>query len=139
MLATPGWTLSLAAADPADVWDSAGTDYDFNEAGTGGCVDDGATTDADALGGQMTVDPSGANKSAGQCDSCAADGDITLGDSEAFVETSNNTIDLFSGASGSEDIGDWYITDVDISQMIPGEQPPAADYDINLVLSATAL
>ncbi len=54
-----GWTVTLAASAPTAVWDGAVTDYDFNDPGTAGCVDDGATTDADAFGGQMTVDPSG--------------------------------------------------------------------------------
>ena len=134
-----GWRVDLAASAPTNLWDSAGTDYDFNEAGSSGCADDGATTDADAFGGRLTVDPSGASRFVGECASCAVDGDITLGDSESFVETSNNTIDLFSGASASEDIGDWYITGVGVTQDIPAEQAAAADYDINLVLSATAL
>jgi len=52
--ASPQWTLSVAASATTAVWDSAGTDYDFNDptasAGDGG--------DADSVGGQLTVDPS---------------------------------------------------------------------------------
>jgi len=133
-----GWTLSLAATNPTDVWDSAGTDYDFNEAGSSGCVDDGATTDSDSLGGQMTVDPSGATLAVGQCGGCSTTG-VSLGDSEAFVETSNNDIDILNGAAGSDDIGDWTVIGVSISQKIPAEQAAASDYDINMVLTITAI
>lgn len=132
-----GWTVSLAAANTTDVWDSTGTDFDFNEAGTGGCVDDGATTDADSLGGQMTVDPSGATLAIGQCASCVTT-NVTKGSSAAFVEGTTNTITILTGAAGSSDIGDWKLTGVSISQKIPSEQPAASDYDINMVLSIAA-
>ncbi|MDP3003950.1 MAG: hypothetical protein Q8N43_00345, partial [Candidatus Azambacteria bacterium] len=128
----------LAASNPTDVWDSAGTDFDFNEAGTGGCVDDGATTDADSLGGQMTVDPSGGTLNVGQCGSCSVT-NVSLGTQELFVETTNNDIDIVTGAIGSDDIGDWRVQGVSISQKIPKEQPVASDYDINMVLTITTL
>lgn len=66
-----GWTVSLAASAPTAVWDGAVSDYDFNDPGTSGCVDDGATTDADAFGGQMTVDPSVGTLAVGTCATCA--------------------------------------------------------------------
>ena len=133
-----GWTLSLAATNPTDVWDSAGTDYDFNEAGSSGCVDDGATTDSDSLGGQMTVNPSGATLAVGQCGGCSTTG-VSLGDSEAFVETTNNDIDIVTGAVTSDDIGDWTAIGVSVSQKIPAEQAAASDYDINMALTVTAI
>ena len=132
-----GWAVSLAAAATTDVWDSAGTDFDFNEAGSSGCVDDGATTDADAFGGQMTVDPSGATLVVGQCASCVTT-NVTKGSSSSFVEGTTNTITILTGATASDDIGDWKLTEVSISQKIPAEQPAASDYDINMVLSIAA-
>ena len=56
--------MSLAGSATTAVWDSAGTDIDFNDAGGSGCTDGG---DADSLGGQLTVDPSGGTLAAGQC------------------------------------------------------------------------
>ena len=63
-----GWSVSLAGSATTAVWDSAGTDYDFNDAGGSGCTD-GA--DTDSLAGQMTVDPSVGTLSTGACASCA--------------------------------------------------------------------
>ena len=77
-----GWTVSLAGSATTAVWDSAGTDYDFNDAGGSGCTD-GA--DADSLGGQMTVDPSGGVLSTGACATCAAT-NVSKGTSASFVE-----------------------------------------------------
>ena len=129
-----GWVVNLAATNPTDVWDSAGTDFDFNDPGSSGCIDDGATTDADSLGGQMTVNPSVGSIATGSCLTCSTS-NVTLGSSDSFVETSKNSILIVQGASGSSDIGDWLVTDVSVSQKIPAEQPAAADYDINMMLT----
>lgn len=135
--ADSGWTLSIAASATTAVWDSAGTDFDFNDPGTSGCVDDGATTDVDSLGGQMTINASAATLAAGACSACGVTG-ITKGTSSAFVEGTTDSITLLTAAAPSDDIGDWTLQGVSISQTIPGEQPAASDYDINLVVSVTA-
>jgi hypothetical protein len=129
-----GWSVSLAASATTAVWDSAGVDYDFNDAGSSGCTD-GA--DTDSLGGQMTVDPSVGTLATGACASCVTTS-VTRGTSAAFVEGTTNSITLLTGASGSSDIGDWRLTGVAISQTIPAEQPAASDYDINMTLSVVA-
>jgi hypothetical protein len=129
-----GWTVSLAGSATTAVWDSAGTDYDFNDAGGSGCTD-GA--DADDFGGQMTVDPSVGTLATGACASCATTA-VSKGTSAAFVEGTTNSITLLTGASGSNDIGDWKLTGVSISQTIPAEQPAASDYDVDLTLSVLA-
>lgn len=132
--ADTGWTVSLAGSATTAVWDSAGTDYDFNDAGGSGCTD-GA--DADSLGGQMTVDPSVGTLAAGACSSCATTS-VTKGSSASFVEGTTNSVTLLTGASGSDDIGDWRLTGVSISQTIPAEQAAASDYNIDLTLSVLA-
>lgn len=132
--ADSGWVLTLAAQATTDVWDSAGTDYDFNDPTGSGCTD-GA--DADSVGGQMTVDPSAATLAVGQCGSCTTSS-VTKGASSAFNEGTTNSITLLTAAAGSDDIGDWTLQGVGISQMIPAEQPIASDYDINMVLTVTA-
>lgn len=129
--ADAGWTVTVAAAATTSLWDSAGTDFDFNDATTSGCAD-GA--DGDSFAGQMTVDPSGATLSAGACSSCTTTS-VSLGSSSAFNEGTTDSITVVSGAAGSDDIGDWYVRSVSISQTIPAEQPAASDYNIDMVLS----
>lgn len=126
-----GWTASLAASATTAIWDSTGTDYDFNDSTGSGCTD-GA--DADSLGGQMTVDPSVGTLAIGQCAACATT-NITKGSSTPYVEGTTNSVTILTGAAASSDIGDWKLTGVSISQKIPLEQPAASDYDINMVLS----
>lgn len=129
-----GWVVSLAGSAPTTFWDSAGTDYDFNDPTTAGCTDGG---DADSLGGQMTVDASGGTLAAGACSSCNTTS-VTKGSSNAYNQGTVDSITILTGASGSNDIGDWTLQGVSISQTIPAEQPAATDYDINMTLSIVA-
>lgn len=129
-----GWVLSVAASAATAVWDSAGTDFDFNDPTDSGCTD---SADADTVGGQMTIDPSAGTLAVGQCASCAT-ANVTKGASTAFEQGVTDTITVLTGAAGSNDVGDWKLTGVTISQTIPAEQPAAADYDINMVLSIVA-
>lgn len=128
--ATATWTLSIAAVSTA-VWDSIGTDYDFNDptanAGDGG--------DTDTVGGQMTLNPS-AGTIAPQT-GCTTTG-LTLGSSTAFNEGVTNSITLISAGASAGTNCYWDLTGVSISQTIPEEQPVASDYDINLTLSIVA-
>ena len=127
-----GWTLTVAPANTTDVWDSAGTDFDFNDGS--GCTD-GA--DADSYGGQMAVDPSGATLDTGQCSSCTVT-DITKGSYTAYVEGATDSATLLTAAAASDDIGDWTLQGVTIGVTIPAEQPAANDYTLNMVLTVTA-
>lgn len=128
-----GWTLSVAASATTDVWDSAGTDFDFNDPTSSGCTD-GA--DADSLGGQMTVDPSTGTITQGS--SANGTTGVSLGSSDAFEEGTTDSVTLMS-SDGTIDIGDWYLTGVGISQTIPAEQPAASDYNIDMVISVAAI
>jgi len=129
-----GWTIALAASAPTAFWDSAGTDYDFNDPTTSGCGD---SADADALKGQLTVDASVGTLATGACATCATTS-VTKWSSAAFNEGTTDSITLLTGAAGSNDIGDWKLTGVSLSQTIPAEQPAASDYNINFTLSVTA-
>lgn len=126
-----GWAVSLAGSAATNVWDSAGTDYDFNDASGSGCTD-GA--DADLVGGQMTVDASGGTLAAGACSACTT-ANITKGSSSSYVQATTDSITILTGAAGSDDIGDWTLQGVSILNTIPAEQPAASDYDINMTLS----
>jgi hypothetical protein len=132
--ADSGWTVSIAASATTDVWDSTGTDFDFNDPTTSGCAD-GA--DADSLAGQLTVDASGGTLSAGDCSSCTT-ANISLGSSNAFNEGTVDSVTLLTAAAGSDDIGDWQLTGVSLSQTIPAEQPAASDYTLSMTLSVVA-
>ncbi len=129
-----GWTVSLASGAATNVWDGAASDFDFNDPTGSGCTDGG---DADSVGGQMTVDASGGTLAAGQCDSCTTN-NISKGASGSFSQGVTDSITILTGAANSDDIGDWSLTDVDISQKIPAEQGVANDYDINMTVSIVA-
>jgi hypothetical protein len=133
--ADSGWSLTIAASVPTALWDSAGTDYDFNDPTTSGCADGG---DTDSFAGQMTIDPSGATLAVGQCSSCTTT-NITKGSSSAFSEGVTDSITLLSAAAGSDDIGDWTLQGVSLTQTIPPEQPAASDYSLNLTVTVAAL
>jgi hypothetical protein len=130
-----GWTVSVAASAVTAVWDGAASDFDFNDPTGSGCTD-GADT-PDTVGGQMTVDASGATLATGQCAACSVT-NVTKGSSAAYNSGTTDTITILTGAAGSDDIGDWKLTGVSISQKIPAEQGAASDYDINMVLSIAA-
>jgi len=128
-----GWTVTVAASSTTAFWDSAGTDFDFNDASS---TTDGP--DSDGIGGQMTIDPSGATTATSTCASCTLTG-ISLGSSNAFDEGTTDTITIVTGAAGSDDIGDWDVQGVSISQVIPAEQPAASDYTIDMILTIAAI
>ena len=134
--ADSGWSLSMAPSATTDVWDSAGTDIDFNDA-SGSCGDGG---DADSLGGQLTVDPSGGTISdvtTDFCSTCSSPGTtgLTAGSSTAYNEGTTDAVTLITAGSSSGDIGVWDMTGVSLSQSIPGAQPAASDYTLDLVFS----
>lgn len=137
--ADTGWSASLAAQTPAtDVWTSA-TPFDYNDASGSGCTDTVHANDTDTVGGQMTVNPSVGTLAVGQCASCVIT-NVTKGSSATFDAVTGpvNSITVLTGAAASNDIGDWKLTGVSISQKIPAEQPAASDYDINMVLTVAA-
>lgn len=124
-----GWSVTVAASSTTSTWDSAGTDFDFNDASS---TVDGP--DDDSLAGQMTVDPSGATLATSTCASCTLVG-VSLGSSNAFDEGTIDTITIVTAAASSTDIGDWDVQAVSISQVIPAEQPAASDYTIDMILT----
>jgi len=118
-----GWDVSLAAANVTDLWTSGGNTYDFNDSAGDGCTN-----------GQMTVNASVGTLATGQCTGCSTTG-VTKGASAAFGET--NSITLLSADASSNDIGDWTLQGVSLSQKIPAEKP-VGNYSINMVLSIVA-
>lgn len=132
--ADSGWNVAVAPSATTDVWDSAGTDIDFNDA-TASCGD-GA--DADSLGGRLTIDASGATiaENTTLCSTCSAGTTgLTAGSSAAYEEGTTDSITLLTAASSSADTGIWDMTGISLSQSIPGAQPAASDYTLDLVLT----
>lgn len=127
------WGLSIAATlGAASFWDGPGaSDYDFNDptanAGDGG--------DADAHGGQMTVDPSVATITPeGGCSTTG----ISLGSSTSFSEGVTDTISLMT-AGGTADTGCyWDLTGVGVSQTLPAQQG-AGTYNIDMTVTVVAM
>ena len=120
-----GWDVSLDA-DRNGLWTSGSNTIDFNDLAGDGCT-----------GGQMTVDPSVATLSKGQCVSCDTDG-LTLGTSASFVQGVTDSITILRGAAVSDDIGDWKLTGVAISQKIPANKA-AGSYSIGMTVTITAI
>jgi hypothetical protein len=127
--ATNGWTLTLAATDGVSAeWengDSSST-FAFNDP-------DGTPDGCD--NGQLTVDPSDSTLTA-DCETCSTD-NISKGSSAGFASGTVDSVTLLNASDSSDDVWRGYLTDVDLSQTIPGETP-ADTYSINLTLTATA-
>ncbi|PIZ92421.1 MAG: hypothetical protein COX82_04850 [Candidatus Magasanikbacteria bacterium CG_4_10_14_0_2_um_filter_41_10] len=134
--ANNGWTLTMAAVASSSLWTSAGTPYDFNDSNGSGCTD-GADAN-DAVGGQMSVDPSLATLTVGQCSTGCTTTNVSKGSSASFVEGVTDSITLLTATGASDDVGDWLLKGIGISQTIPAEQTAASDYNINFVLTLTA-
>ena len=132
---TSGWTVSIAANATTAVWDGV-TDFDFNDPTTSGCADG---TDADALAGQMTVDASGATLSYGLDEDTDIVTGLTKGSSTAFNEGTTNSVTILSADASSDDIGDWTLQGVSLSQKIPAEQAADDTYHIHMVVSIVSL
>jgi len=130
-----GWSLTIAPANTTDLWVGSNGSYDFNDASGSGCSDG---VDTDSYAGQMSINPSVGTLVKGACPSCNTTG-ISKGSLASFSEGTINSITLLSADASSSDMGDWLLTGVSVSQSIPGEQPAGNDYDINLVLTVTAL
>lgn len=133
---TPGWSLSIAATGGSSALWSAGTPkYDFND-GAGSPAGCSAGLDSDTYGGQMTIDASTGTITPRSVSTCSTTG-VNKGSTAAFVEDTVNAITLMN-ASASADIGCfWELTDVDVTQRIPGGQVAGA-YSLNLTMTVVA-
>jgi hypothetical protein len=126
--ATDTWTVNLAGSATTASWTSGSDHYDFNDANGSGYTD-GA--DADSVGGQLTVDPSGGTITG--VSGCSTS-NVSVGASDSFVEGSTNSIDLMSATTGAATSCRWDLTGVSLSQKIPAAQN-AGSYALTMVLS----
>lgn len=128
--ADSGYTLSIAATSGATaVWNNAGAgdDFDFNE--PGGATDNGGG-DADALGGQMTVDASVSTLTMRY----GGNTGLSKGSSTAFEQGVADSVTLLSAAAGSDNFHAGYLTGISLSQAIPAEQD-VDSYSLSMMLT----
>jgi len=133
--ANNGWTLAIAASSTTATWANASSTQrmDFNDPTSSGCTD---SADAgDTVGGQMTIDANAGTVTADYTGGNTTG--ISKGASASFNEGSVDSITLLTGAAGSDDIGRWYLSGVNMSQTIPAQQVNDS-YSINLTLTVTA-
>jgi len=119
-----GWSVTIAATNTTDLWTAtvSGQTYDFNDPAGSGCTS-----------GQMTVDASGGTIAVGQVSGNTTG--ISVGASAAFSSGVVDDITIFQGAAGSDDIGDWTLQGISVSQEIPGAQAAENDYNIDMVIT----
>ena len=122
------WSLTLAANTTAAVWsDGNGNAFDFNDGITDG-------TDADSVGGALTVDPP---ELALTPLSGAPTASITKGPEHTFAEGTADTATIVTAAGTDAAACSWEITDIPLSQRIP-PFTPTGDYSLDMTLTLTA-
>lgn len=116
--ATPSWTLSISAtAGPTTLWQSGGSNYDFNGSASAGRLQ------VDASG--STITPQGG---------CSATG-LSKGSATYFVQGTQDSVSLIT-ANGSAQVSCyWDITGVNLTQDIPAAQVTGS-YSIGMTLTA---
>ncbi len=127
------WSVNLAGSATTALWTAGSYHYDFNDSNGSGYTD-GA--DADNYGGQMTVDPSGGTVAGVPDNTSCPITNISKGTSDSFVEGTTDSIDIFSGASGSTVPCKWDFTGASITQKIPASQA-SGSYSISMTLTVS--
>ncbi|MBN1373788.1 hypothetical protein JW962_00430 [Candidatus Dojkabacteria bacterium] len=126
--ANESWILTIAATEgPLALWSDSINSYDYNDPTE--YVGDGA--DIDLFGGQMTIDPSTMIITPDAM--CSTTG-ISVGSVNSFSEGVVDSIVLLTAGASTTAPCSWDITNIGISQKIPGEQP-AGIYSINMTLT----
>lgn len=127
---TATWSATIAATSGATAtWSNGSSTFDFNDPTAS--ATDGA--DADSVGGQLTVNASGATL-AGAFGSCATTG-LTLGSSTAFSEGVTNSVTLTTAGGTAATYCRWDLTNVALTQTIPAGQIAGAAYTIGMTLT----
>jgi hypothetical protein len=116
--ASPSWTASLAATGGnTSQWTGSGVSYDFNN--------------ATSTSGQMTINPTaGTITGVGSTTTT----NVSLGAQASFTKNVKDSIDLMSAASGAQAPGQWDLTGIGVSQVIPAVQA-AGSYSLQMTLT----
>ncbi|MFH0873885.1 MAG: hypothetical protein V1846_03575 [Candidatus Komeilibacteria bacterium] len=127
--ATATWTMAIAGSATTAVWTDSSHTYDFNDSTAS--AGDGA--DADSVGGQLTINPSGGTIT--PQDGCSSTG-VSLGSSSAFVEDTTNSITLASAGGTASTNCYWDFTGISLSQTVPASQN-VSTYTISLTITVS--
>lgn len=136
MSANASWVLSVApTGGVGSSWSNVGNTahYDFNDVsgGQSGCADGG---DTDSYAGKLLVEPAASTLSFQT--GCSAT-NVSKGANQSYNEGTTDSINLLTGAAGSNTECYWDITNVALRQMIPSEQTPGS-YSLGLTITVVA-
>jgi len=134
-LITNGWNVSMAATGgPTALWTSGSNTYDFNDpsGSPAGCGDGG---DADALAGQLRVNPT--TQTVTPKAGCSTTG-LSTGTDTKFSQGITDAITLSAATSSSSRFCYWDITNIPLEQRIPAATA-AGNYSLDMTVTMTAL
>lgn len=128
--ATATWTVAIAATSGTTaLWTVGSLKYDYNDASG---ASDGA--DADAFGGQLTLDPSGGTVAA--VAPCASTTGISKGSSNAYSESGGvSSITLLTAGGSASFNCQWDFTGISLSQAVPAAQA-GGTYTLSFTITA---
>jgi hypothetical protein len=130
-----GWTVTISTESPTAHWSSGEYAFDFNDPTGDGCADG---DDPDTLVGSMEIYTESGSLDSWICPQCTSDF-VNRVSAGAFDEVGGiNSVTLVYATAGSDNRGDWRMSDVRVRQTIPASQPAAGNYEIPLLLSITA-
>lgn len=133
--ANSGWTVTISPENPTDLWTNDIYQFDFNDPTGGGCIDG---NDSDAFAGSLEIYTESTTLDSWLCSSCTANS-VHQNPGWIFDEFGGiNTVTIAYATAGSDNRGDWKISDTFIRQTIPASQPAVGDYELPLLLSITA-
>lgn len=132
MTSGPSWSLSIAPTDGTTaLWRNGGNTRQLDYNDPMGCTDGG---DSDAVGGKLRIQPGTATITP---QSGCTNTNVTQGSDQTFLEGSIDSITLMSASTGANTSCYWDLTDLNLIQTIPADQP-VDGYNIDLTLTATA-
>ena len=130
-----GWTVTISTESPAAHWSSGEYAFDFNDPTGDGCADG---DDPDTLVGSMEIYTESGSLDSWICPQCTSDFVNRVSAGVFDEEEGINSVTLVYATAGSDNRGDWRMSDVMVRQTIPASQPAAGNYEIPLLLSITA-
>lgn len=123
--ANSGWTLNLAATGGgAATWSNGTDELSYNDATSDGC--DTGQLSVDPTVGTVTIDCAGCNLTG-----------VSTGTAGSYENGITDSVNLITADATSVDIWRGYLTDVDLSQVIPAEQPTGT-YTLDMTLDVVA-
>ena len=136
-----GFTVSIAASDGAQsVWyDSVGKSIlDFNANDCSSIDKPISVEGVTNLGGRMYINPSIATLSTGKCGSNCTKNGLSLGSVNHFEYNNIDSITLLQADASADDIADYVINGIGISQTIPA-MVSSGKYSLGMTISIISI